>query len=398
MYKKILVPLTSFTLLVPLLILALISCAGSISPASSGTAGLAQTKSTENTASSRTSVEDPWKIKLDALVKSAQRDRQVVIYSSLGAEPRVALSAGFKKRYGITAEFFAGRGGEISEKLISESRAGLRLADVYLGGNTTTFTQLKPLGIVAPLAPFLVFPEVTEPGAWFGKKLSYSDAEGTSLPFAAYAVIPLAININLVRTDEVPSYKSLLNPQWKGKIILSDPTIAGGPAKWFGAMIMPDKLGIDYMRTLAAQEPVITRDRRLEMDWVAHGKYAILIGPKSEIATEFTKQGAPVKFLTPAEGTHWTAGSANISIIKKASHPDAAVLFTNWLLSREGQEAFVKASGLPSARIDVSTEGVDPLMIPQPGVAYLDSNTEEFVIKQTEQMKLAKEIFGPLMK
>lgn len=382
--------------LIFLLMLFLISCSDA-QKTSISSSGLEANLSADSPSIPKISKEE-WRTKWDNVVNRARKEGQVVVYSSLGAEPRIALTVGFKKKYGLGVEFFAGRGDEIAVKLISENRAGIRLADVYLGGNTTTLTQIKPLGLMASLPQFLILPEVLEPDSWFNKRLSYSDPEKSSLPFAAYAVIPLAINTDMVRPDEIRSYKDLLHAKWKGKIIVSDPTIAGGPAKWFGVMIEPGKLGIDYMRALVSQAPVITRDRRLELEWVARGKYAILIGPKSEIATEFTRAGAPVNFLTPVEGSHWTAGSANVSLMKYSAHPDAGVLFTNWLLSKEGQEIFVKSSGLPSARIDVSIEGVDPLMLLKPGVEYFDSNIEPFILKQPEQMKLAREIFGPLIK
>src|SRR3990167_8066118 len=94
----------------------------------------------------------------------------------------------------------------------------------------------------------------------------------------AYPTINLAINTEHVNQDEVKSYYDLLNPKWKGKIVMSDPTINGTGGSAF-AVLGFQLLNLDFFRQLSRQELMITRDERLMVDWVAKGKYAMVLFP-----------------------------------------------------------------------------------------------------------------------
>lgn len=85
-------------------------------------------------------------------------------------------------------------------------------------------------------------------------------------------------------------------------------------------------------------------------------------------------------------------------MLGKAPHPNAARLFINWLLSREGQTVFSKAVGQQSGRVDVPLDHLDPQQIRNPSMKYYFADTEEFLSKQPEQAKMAQEIFGQLIK
>lgn len=86
-------------------------------------------------------------------------------------------------------------------------------------------------------------------------------------------------------------------------------------------------------------------------------------------------------------------------MINKPAHPNAAKVFLNWFLSREGQTVFTRAHGGHSARIDVPTEGLDPDLVRKPGVKYfVGADSEAFLIKEDKTRELATDIFGHLMK
>jgi hypothetical protein len=52
-------------------------------------------------------------------------------------------------------------------------------------------------------------------------------------------------------------------------------------------------------------------------------------------------------------------------------------VYINWLLSRDGQIAWQQGAQEPSLRTDVPKEGLDPLIVPKPGVKYIDGGAEE---------------------
>jgi len=208
----------------------------------------------------------------------------------------------------------------------------------------------------------------------------------------------LSVNTDLVKPGEIKSYKDLLNPKWKGRIIMNDPTVGGAGSRWF-AVVADQFMGLDYMRSLASQEPVITREQRLQVESLARGKYAIAIGMQPDIQAEFVKYGSPIKTVVPEEGGWLGGGPGLIGYFDRAPHPNAAKIFANWFLSKEGQTLYSKTALAESARLDVPNDHIAREDRRIPGVKYFIGDDEDFLIKKTEyEHKWAKEIFGFLVK
>lgn len=379
-----------------LLILALlVACAPREAPAPAAAPAQAPAvaEKTKAPVASRAAWEDAW----EQVSNGAKKEGRVVVYSTAGAEVRTAVIKAFKEKYGLDAEFIQGKGADVAEKLIFERRAGLYTADVYIGGTTTQITQLKPAGVLDPLEAALILPEVTDPKVWWGGNLLWVDPARLSLAFNAYPLPAYAINTETVKADELKAYKDLLNPKWKGKISLNDPTVAGISEK--GMAFVVQVMGQGYIRELAKQEPVIIRDQRLQVEWLARNKYPIALFCKSDPIAEFRRAGSPIKELLPQEGQALTSGSGNVSLTNRAAHPNAARVFINWLLSKEGQVLFSQASLVQSAREDIPTDYLDPVKLRQPGAKYFWAETEDNLLKLGgEDRKLFKDIFGPLIK
>lgn len=340
---------------------------------------------------------EKWEMDWDKALQEGKKEGKVVIYSTGGGEVRI-LATAFQKKYGIAVESIIGRGAEVTARLSSERKAGLYLVDLYMGGSGTAIVDWKGMGALAPIEPILILPEVLKPDVWYTGKIIFLDKEKLVLKGLAYASVPLAINTNLVRLDEIKAYKDLLNPKWKGKIVMNDPTTRGTGGKT-AATVGLELVGWDFMEALAKQEPVIVRDQRLQIEWLAQGKYAIAFAPLTTPLADFIKAGAPIKELTPAEGSHYTGGVGNIALVDRAPHLNATKIFVNWYLSREGQTLMSQETLNPSARLDVSTAGMDESRILRPDVKYVDSDSEEFLDRYTPLLtgKLL-DIFGPLMK
>ncbi len=152
------------------------------------------------------------------------------------------------------------------------------------------------------------------------------------------------------------------------------------------------------MKNLVAQKPAITRDNRQMIEWVARGKYAISIGPSMAIPSDFIKMGAPIAFIDVKEPRSLSPSSGIISVFKNAPHPDAARLFLNWIMAKEGSQVFSSSYGYPSLRKDVSTEGILPIMLPRTGDVYPEWKYDDFGRLQGEMRKVAAKVFAPLMK
>lgn len=335
------------------------------------------------------------------IVSEAKKEGKVTAYTIIGPATRQALSAAFKKKYGVDLEFLSGaRGAELTQKLLTERRAGLYLADVVIAGSTDLIPDLKPKGLLEPMDPFLVLPEVTDPNAWTAGHIPFLDKQHMAVGMLTQYLRHLIRNTEMVREGEITSYKDLLKPQWKGKMVLRDPTTSGNGNTWITLLAMK-VWGLEatkqFMQQLAQTEPVILRDPRLHVEWVAKGKYPLGIATRMENTAEFVRIGAPIAWVNVVEGGLISAGSSSLGVVNQPAHPNATKLFINWMLSREGQAVLVKGYGYPSARRDVPPEGVDPGSLPAPGEKfYLDD--EENILAKRKMLAVGKEIFGALVK
>ena len=120
-----------------------------------------------------------------------------------------------------------------------------------------------------------------------------------------------------------------------------------------------------------------------------------VLGQEGPWAKSLTEAGVPIEFLHAdglKEGTYVTAAWGSLGAINKAPHPNAAKVYMDWLLSKEGQEGISKASGYPSRRLDASTAGLPDAVIPKPGVEYQENAKEKYVVLRDEIITYLKTI------
>ena len=211
-----------------------------------------------------------WEVTWQNTLNEAKKEGSVLIYQAGGAQVRDDLAGNFKNKFGIKVEFVTATGSEMIQKILTERRAGLYMPDIYLGGASVIILSLKPAGAADPLEPALILPEVTDPKNWANETLPFIDSDKSFLIFIFKGNTPIVINRNLVKPDEIRSFNDLLHPKWKQKIIMLPPFQAGPGNNWFGFVLQ--KMGEGYVKKLAQQEPIIMTNRRLHVEWLAHGK------------------------------------------------------------------------------------------------------------------------------
>ncbi|MDP2719037.1 MAG: extracellular solute-binding protein [Dehalococcoidia bacterium] len=336
-----------------------------------------------------------WQQKWDKTVAEAKKEGKLNIYGGVNPETSRALSEAFARKYDIQLDFLLGRGSEVVVKYKQEMTAGINIPGAF-----NMSPSFAPQGLFAPIEPYLFLPEVTDSKVWIDGKVPYLDKEKTMIMLNRGYTSYTTVNTDMVKEGQIKSVRDLLKPEWKGKITLYDPGTASAAAAWATFVLtraMNWEEGTDFLRALAATEPVMTRDVRQHIESVAKGKYAIALGAQQAATTDFIKTGAPVGIIRWQEGGMINTASGNLEVPAKPANPNAATVFINWMLTKEAQEIFVKSYGNPSWRADVSTEGIDPSRIPLPG-EKLTMADSDFYVEQAKAMKLAKEIFGPLMK
>jgi iron(III) transport system substrate-binding protein len=333
-----------------------------------------------------------WQDEWDKTVKAAEQEGQVVLYSLSEIGDAISNTSFQKKFSKIKLSVVAARGGEHVSRIMAERRAGKFLADLGNLGNTSPYTlyQSKTL---EPIASAFILPEVKDESKWWQGKQQFIDPEGRYI--LVYVGAPLFLvgyNTKLVSANAFKSYWDLLDSKWKGKIVAFDPKAGGFAATRDRFFFHNPELGPPFLRRLFS-EMALTLYARFPQgeDWLAAGKYSICLCRHQSIS-EAKSQGLPVDLIEPSsfkEGTGVESRAKTLVLMNQAPHPNAAKVFLNWFLSREGQSDFQKtgakmldAGAEGSLRMDISKDDIPPRNRLNPGVKYVPQwNPDYFDMK-----------------
>lgn len=320
-----------------------------------------------------------WQSEWEKTVKAAEDEGAVTLYVTGAFEP--VFREAFQKRYPkIKVTLAAGRGPDLSQRIMSERRAEKFAVDLYIGGNISPITVFHKAKILEPVRNLLALPEVLDTTAWYEGKHHYDDPENRYI--FVFEGTPrsgeITYNTKLVGAGEIKSYWDLLAPKWKGKIVSTDPYQSGPISAAQMFYYKHPELGGEFIRRLHSDtELTVLRSNEQVLDWLSAGKYAFGIGARS--VDEAILQGLPLAQFFPGslkEGSSVTAYNGTLSYFNRAPHPHAAKVAANWLLSREGQTAWLdynhKSGGLyDSLREDISKDKVAPLARRVKGAKFL---------------------------
>jgi ABC-type Fe3+ transport system substrate-binding protein len=327
-----------------------------------------------------------WETEWEQTIEAAKKDGQVTVYHTRG--PFDKVFADFNKLYpGIKLVSVSGRGGDLISRIMAERRADKYLADIYLGSTGTPLDVLYPAKVLEPIPPLLILPEIKEQSNWFQKQHHYGDPEDKYIfVFEGVVRSDMAYNTTLVDPKEFRSYWDLLKPKWKGKIAAMDPKLAGFPTGLLQFNYYHPDLGTKFLRQLFGDMDVtLSRDGRQIVDWLAVGKFDIALAPSASEIQAAMKQRLPVARFEPRafkEGIYMRATQGSLSVLTRYPHPNAAKLFVNWLLSREGQtryqKHFLRIDPMFSLREDVSPDPTVAPYKPKPGDKFMAVYRPEF--------------------
>jgi iron(III) transport system substrate-binding protein len=302
-----------------------------------------------------------------AVVEAAKREGTVALMGPTGNDNRDALVVPFQEQYGITVEYLSATAANLAPRLQSERAAEKYLWDVLVAGALEKI--FVPMKVLDPLEPALL-PETKDPQKWRGGDLEFLDAERTALVMSPFRRGTLFVNTSLVRPDEFTSYRDLLDPKWKGRIVIDDPRRAGPGQSTFAFFYMHPQLGPEFIRALVRQELTVLADVAQELDVVGQGRFPILVGGSDATAKQRIKLGVPLAIVDTTrlqEGSDVNPANGEVGLINRAPHPNAARVYLNWLLSKEGQTSWARGTGYVSSRLDVPTDlpDIEPWRVPQ---------------------------------
>lgn len=320
-----------------------------------------------------------WQAEWEKTLQAAHQEGEVVLY---GSQENSLLFQEFQKKYPqIKVTHVPGHGGPTSQRILNERRAGKYVGDFYLSGAWTGYNVLYKGRVLDPVKPTLILPEVLDESKWWKGKHKYADERGEYLFSYNGEIVPyFAYNTKLVNPNEISSYRDFLNPKWKGKMVMLDPMIGGpvGPILTF--LYYSPELGPEFLRRLLEEMDVtISRDERQIGDWLGVGRYSIsLFTHVGRLRLdEAQKQGLPLDWFGPKnfkEGIALSSANGNVGLLNRTAHPNAAKVFVNWLLSREGQIAYQRTNlGVDSLRIDIPKNDVPSYARRIDGAKYVDT-------------------------
>lgn len=273
-----------------------------------------------------------------SLIDGAKKEAQVVFYASMEALSAQRITAAFEKKYPFIKVDATRIGSErMTTRLVAEAQARKVRADVVQQSGFDFYGVLQKGLFDNYFSP--------ERAAY---PTEYRDEKGFwMMPAATLNVI--AYNKKMVAASELPrSFWDLTEPKWKGQLLMDD-----NESKWMAGMIQyyGEAKTMDLMRKLAQQEIQFRTGHTLLQTLAAAGERAVVVVAFANGVDRLKKESAPIEWISAEPVIGLTFGMA---VVKDAPHPNAARLFNDYLLSREGQEV-IAAAGYYVPRTDVSS-------------------------------------------
>jgi len=260
-----------------------------------------------------------------ALYERARKEGEVLVYSSFNAAEMVSLKDVFEKRYpGVKVNHLRLAGAKLMQRILAEHQAGSDLADtVLIKGETMHVLGQK--GLLAKYDPLEGDKDAID------KMFRHPENLWTTVYLGVHSIV---YNTRRVAPKDIPRrYTDLLKPQWKDKIGVST-------TKYIVTYALMDlygkEKGMDFLKKLAAQNPVARAGGTLIIELVGAGEFDLGFSVNADSVEAVKKRGAPVDWARLEEPSYGDIQAT--AVLAKARRPNAARLFSTFLVSKEGQQ------------------------------------------------------------
>jgi iron(III) transport system substrate-binding protein len=327
------------------------------------------------------------KARVSALIEAAKKEGALSYWDAI-VQPQTndALTAAFKKRYGLPASF------QVNYTL-SNTVGLITRVDQELSANRVT------IDVAAVGSPTWAFEKVAG-----GHVLQYASPEyahyqnafaqglGENGYFAfngAYMFVPMWSEDHTKFAGK--SYTDVLKAAPAGRISIGDASkSATYLTTYHGQSQVLDK---SFFTELAKLKPSLLVRSEQVAGRLVTGEDLMAYSGMPTRAYQYNQKGAKLKFMLPAEGVVMLPQS--MFILKNAPHPNAAKLWIDFVLSEEGQTIMVKGEALMSGRAGFKS----PLPEYAPAIESLKLIKMDWKAMSTEQLKKVREewtkVFNP---
>jgi iron(III) transport system substrate-binding protein len=306
------------------------------------------------------------------LIEGAKKEGELTIYSSAPVDDMAVLIGAFEKKYGIKVKLWRAGSEKVLQRAVAEARANRFDVDVIEtnGPELESLHREKLLQEVkSPYLTDLIAPAVLPHREWIGTRIN---------------IFTIAYNTNIVSKADLPkTYQDLLDPKWKGKL-----GIEAEDLDWFAAIVteMGEEKGLKLFRDIVATNGIsVRKGHTLLANLVASGEVPLALTVYNYKTEQLKNKGAPVDWFAIAPAI---ARPNGVGVTKRAPHPNAAVLFFDFMLT-DAQPLLLKREFVPTSKKIETPLNKIPLKFVDPKV-ILDENEkwtklyEEIITKQAK--------------
>lgn len=282
------------------------------------------------------------------LLSKAREEGGVVVYSTIETSVMQRLKLGFEQQHpGIKMIIWRRPGDETANRLMTEARAGRFAADVISPGMTHGYALLRTGLIGRYSSPErTVYPD------------DYKDKEGhwTTISFK---VAVMGINTKSVPASQAPrKYEDFFDRKWRGNFAID---MDSGRTLMAMLKMWGEEKTERFLQELIKNEVVVRKGHTLITQLLCAGEFQAAVELYASRVAEMKRKGCPVQLVYPDP---WTpTGASFIMLARRAPHPYAAALLTDYLLSKTAQRILVDMGefaghpGIKSQYSDLDLEG-----------------------------------------
>jgi iron(III) transport system substrate-binding protein len=328
-----------------------------------------------------------------ALVAAAKKEGKVVVNTFPGEGYGKALRAFAQAFPDIKLEHTSLHSQDFAPRIQQERKAGSYTWDLSIIPTSTALQVLRPAGVWDPIRPLIVLPEAKDDAGWEGGfERGFSVVKDAALTYGFLALRGggVTINTDLVKEDQVRAFTDLLDPKWRGKLLLPDVRVMGDTFWPMTAVRL--SLGDDIIKRLFVdQEPVLSRDTRQVAEFMVRGRFPIALGVNPQLLKPFQRQGLGknLKLLRFPELDTVSYGTT-LWLVNRAPHPSAAKVFVNWLLGKDAQTHWAREVETNSRRAGV--EAGNPEFVVPRGAKFFQVDAEENLPHVIKTQDIAKAV------
>jgi iron(III) transport system substrate-binding protein len=314
----------------------------------------------------------------DPRLEAARKEGKVVWYTSLALPSAEKVAKLFEAAYpGVKVEVHRSGSERILGRVMQELKANIKNVDVVHTSDAGHFVMFKDKGLLLKYTPAGVE----------GFPAGFKDKDGYYYGLRA-TVSAIAYNTKAVPAAEAPrSWKDLLDPRWKGKLVTAHPGYSGVITTHVAALV--NLHGWDYFKQLAQNRLMLVQSAVDPSGVVASGERPVAVNGGDYTFYQIKKKGNPVEIVYPKEGVPLIVSPT--AIMSFAPHPNASRLFTDFTFSREIQQVMADSEGLYTGHPEVKYPADKPKLT---DLKLLTTDPEELEKKGEEIRKRFVEIFG----